>query len=258
MCASGKRRLPTAGNINQGLHSSAVECVHWLGDTCVGQWKVKSAKACRHLMWYVRIGKETSTKGRQHQPRPARISSGMCASVGRACTYQLEDIGCGLRASAKRRRPMTSSISQGLHISDVACSISQGLHASDVACALRASDVGPQQAILVMDYLHRPWPMHITQPTSAVNCPHRSWLCTSLSHRHAWPAHITLGLQTTELTLDVAYPHRFWPTHNDLAWLHRSCPAQFGQSTSDVAFPHHPWLALVRRVTSHAATLVDV
>ncbi|KAH0732696.1 hypothetical protein KY289_003884 [Solanum tuberosum] len=99
-----KRRRPTVGNISQGLHSSAVACAHRLGDIGVGQWKATSAKAYRHLMWHVRIGKETSTKGRQHQPRPARINSYVCASVGRYW-----------------RRPTTCDINHSLHASDVAC-----------------------------------------------------------------------------------------------------------------------------------------
>jgi len=64
----------------------------------------------------MRIGLATPANGRQHQPSPARINYGVCASAGQ-----------------HRRRPTAGGISLGLH-------------ASDVADAHLASDVDQRQA----------------------------------------------------------------------------------------------------------------
>jgi len=58
MCASGKRRRPTAGGISQGLHTSDVACAHRANN--VGQWQVALAKACMLRMRHVRIGQAMS------------------------------------------------------------------------------------------------------------------------------------------------------------------------------------------------------
>ncbi|KAG5614858.1 hypothetical protein H5410_014682 [Solanum commersonii] len=167
--ASDMQHQPRPGRINCGhigQETSVVACMHQPRD--VGKWQAASTKVFTHLTWHVRIGQATSANDSQHQPRPARINHGVCASVvayahrprdigqwqegsTKACTHLMWHIRIGKATSANDRQhqPRLSRISRGVYTSagrhrhwPIESSISQGQHASDVACALRASDVG--------------------------------------------------------------------------------------------------------------------
>ena len=53
------------------------------------------------------------------------------------------------------------------------------------------------QATLVVDCPHRPWPVHITQPSSGVACPHLPWPAQNGHPTSTWLARIAFGLHTT-------------------------------------------------------------
>jgi len=79
--ANGTQHQPRPRCISRGLRASAGRHHPW--PACIGQRHDTSVKACTHQMWHVRIWQTTSAIGVEHQPRPARISRGLCASIGR-------------------------------------------------------------------------------------------------------------------------------------------------------------------------------
>jgi len=183
MCASGKATYAKASR-------------HHLGDIGVGQRQTTSAKVCTHMTWHVRIEQATSANGRQHQPRPARISRGVCASAGRHLRRQRQAtsanfymhltwparFGQATSANGKRHRP--GDIGRGLPALPRPVQIVEPTSAVD--CLHRPWPVHIDHSSSGVAFLHLPWPANIGQPTSGVACPHLSW-----------PAHIAFGLHTT-------------------------------------------------------------
>jgi len=85
VCVSDGRHYsrPTAGGISHGLHASDVACAYLAND--IGQRQAASAKDYTFQPWRVCNGWATlaSANDMHHQPRPARISRGVCASTER-------------------------------------------------------------------------------------------------------------------------------------------------------------------------------
>ena len=148
---------------------------------CLG---IKNSNWTTHRTWHVGIGKATSTNGRRHQQRPARIWCGMCASGKRrwpttcsiiqglhasagAGVHRIGEIAPGQRASVNRLRSWSARIERRHR--PMASSIRQGMHASVVACAHRLGDigVGQQQEASANACTHRTWHVRIWQKTSA-------------------------------------------------------------------------------------------
>ena len=123
-----------------------------------------------HQTWHVRIWQITTATGMQHQLRPALISCGVCASVGRqrlwparidqwqatsakACSHKPWCVRIWQTTSANgmQHQPRPARISRGVCAS-AGCHrpwparIGQGLHASTMACAHLANDVSQQHA----------------------------------------------------------------------------------------------------------------
>ncbi|KAG5614855.1 hypothetical protein H5410_014679 [Solanum commersonii] len=98
----------------------------------------------------------------QHQPRFVRINSGVCASTGR---HQLWPACIG-----QRHWPITSSISQGLHVSTVSC-----VHRLWPTC------IDQWQVTLTKACMHLMWHVRIGQATSTNDRQHQQRLAR-ISH----------------------------------------------------------------------------
>jgi len=77
MWGSARRRRPTAGGNNQGLHASGVACAHLANND--GNRHATSTKACTYKLWCVRIGWASEAVACAHRPMASDISQGMLA-----------------------------------------------------------------------------------------------------------------------------------------------------------------------------------
>ena len=130
----------------------------------IGQRQAKSAKACSHKLWCVRIWQTTSAIGMQHQPRPARLTRGVCASAGRHRPWPAR-IGQGLHASTMASAHLANDVSQ----QHAAC-----LHVSAVAIAHRLVDIGRDLRASSYGRQNRPRPTRINHGVYASAGRHRS------------------------------------------------------------------------------------
>ena len=162
-------------------HPSDVACGGRPGD--VAQRQAATTKACMHQTWHVRIWQITTATGIEHKLKPALISRGVCASVGRqrrwpapidqwqatsakACSHKPWCVRIWQTTSANglQHKPRPARISRGVCAS-AGCHrpwparIGPCLHASTVACAHLANDFSQQHAAC----------LHV----SAVACAHR-------------------------------------------------------------------------------------
>jgi len=79
MATSVKACTHQPWRVRLGWATSAMAYAHRPSD--VVQRQATSTKACMHLTWHVRFKQATFANDMWHQPRPARISRGICASA---------------------------------------------------------------------------------------------------------------------------------------------------------------------------------
>ncbi|KAG5614909.1 hypothetical protein H5410_014733 [Solanum commersonii] len=241
VCASAKRhRLWPAciGGINQGLDASDVACASANG----------AANGSNNQPMSARITPALHTLVSQRRAWPTRIFLGLhttvLADVRRglptsplACTQRSADVGHGLPLSAVASSQRPDSIARTHRSTNV----KRGLASSSLAYTILSADVGRGLPLLsVARITSAPtsdaFPPSIVRILHTSVCQCRTWrgrvfrkLFTFVSRRRTWPANIVRSLHTS---IDLP--------------------------TSDVVCPYHLLLALVKRATSHAETLVEV
>ena len=107
--ATGMQHQLRPALISRGVCAAPGHQRPWLAR--IGQRQAKSAKACSHKLWCVRIWQTTSAIGMHHQPRPARLTRGVW-SPAVACAHRSRParINHGVCASGKRRQPTACSM----------------------------------------------------------------------------------------------------------------------------------------------------
>jgi len=242
VCASGKRHRPTARNINQGLHGSAVACAHRLGD--------------------IIRGLRASANDRRHRRRAARINHGVCASTGR---HRLGDVAQRYVASAKACTHRTSHVriwqttsATGLQQQPRPARISRGACTLAGRHRLWLARIGQRLATSSKAWTHQPWCVRIWQTTTANGMQHRPGpscisrgVCASSGRHRLWPACISQRQGTSA----KAYTHQPWRVR--IVWATSLLSARIGkatsaqrQATSAKACAHLTWHGRIRHATS--------
>ncbi|KAG5614893.1 hypothetical protein H5410_014717 [Solanum commersonii] len=262
MCALSKRRRPTTCGSNQGLHSSSAG---------------------------MRIGRATSLKAPvAHQPRPRRSDVVRASANGAANgsnnvpmsaritpalhTLPMSDMGCHYRLwLAHNGQTCHDSIIRSLHTSICRhwtwpCRIVRGVHTSISRRRTRPASVvhSPHTSV----YQRQTWPGLIVLGLHNFVCRRRTWATTIVRGLHTSvsrlrrippkiardPTHIACRTRAAAFRKLFTFVsrRRTWPAN-----IVRSLHTSIGLPTSDVVCLYHLLLALVKRATSHAETLVE-
>ncbi|KAH0695651.1 hypothetical protein KY290_013382 [Solanum tuberosum] len=235
MWASGKRRRPTSDGFSQGLHASPFACTHRSVDVGRGQpaspfscpkRSVDVARgvpaspfACTHCSVDVGRGLPASPFACAH--RSVDVGRGLAASAF-ACPHRSVDVGRGVPASAAACATLVEVSSTTCGCPCIPKIIKSAKHPSritiyssifhhlfstfpprvslveaKVCLYLTPCTFGLYMFIMILGrgVPHRPCPVRIAQPTSAVAFPHRPWTARPWSRsRRTSPSRIARGL----------------------------------------------------------------
>ncbi|KAH0768870.1 hypothetical protein KY290_012851 [Solanum tuberosum] len=193
MWASGKRRRPTSDGFSQGLHASPFACTHRSVD--VGRGQPASPFSCPKRSVDVARGVPASPFACTHCS--VDVGRGLPASPF-ACAHRSVDVGRGLAASAFACPHRSVDVGRGVPASAAACAtLVESLVEAKVCLYLTPCTFGLYMFIMILGrgVPHRPCPVRIAQPTSAVAFPHRPWTARPWSRsRRTSPSRIARGL----------------------------------------------------------------